>query len=301
MATIFLSYRRTDGAQACRVREWLVRRLGADAVFMDVENIPFAVSFPDYIKTEIESAKLVLALIGTNWSERITRPDDQVRPEIEIAMANNVPVLPILIGNTPMPNPEQLPASIANLARQNAPTVGILNDFDTHMRALMPKIETILGSLTRDSVVTSNPDILNFACAGIMRFLEETYYRPAVLLPMWKVIGTDFYGQNNLGNLVGLYLHRVLRLPESLELHLILSIWTQGVSQEQSIAGWVIRQFEQSPIIPDEYFSAELEGLDLQLKIRRSDEDPRVIWKMITDEPLRLSLAYVATVNQKLT
>jgi hypothetical protein len=35
------------------------------------------------------------------------------------------------------------------------------------------------------------------------------------------------------------------------------------------------------------------------LKIRWSDEDPRQVWKMITDLPLRLSLTYVATVSLK--
>ena len=299
MAIIFLSYRRTDGPQACRVREWLTRRLGAEAVFMDVENIPVAVSFPDYIKTEIERAHLLLALVGSNWVERINQPGDQVRPEIENALAKNIPVLPVLIGNTPMPNPDQLPPSIASIARQNAPTVGVLNDFETHMRALMPWIESILVSLSSDSIVTSNPEILTRACAGITLFLRESFssYLPS---PEWRVIGTAGVANPNYsGNMVGLYLHRVVRLPESLQLHFILSIWADDVSYEQSVAGWIIRQLEQHPVIPEKFFLRALEDLNLQLKIRRSDEDPRAIWKMITDQPLRLSLAYVATVSPK--
>jgi hypothetical protein len=43
MPAIFLSYRRTDSPQACRVFDWLVRRFGKDAVFMDVAAIPLAV------------------------------------------------------------------------------------------------------------------------------------------------------------------------------------------------------------------------------------------------------------------
>ncbi|HEX3084219.1 MAG TPA: toll/interleukin-1 receptor domain-containing protein, partial [Pyrinomonadaceae bacterium] len=174
MAGIFLSYRRTNGAQACRVREWLVRRLGADAVFMDVENIPFAVSFPDYIKKEIANSKVMLALIGDDWATRINQPNDQVLPEIEQALSNQIPVLPVLIGNTAMPNPDKLPSSIANIARQNAERVGILNDFDAHMRLLLPKIEAILGALATDSIVTSNPEVIRQACDGITRFLFET-------------------------------------------------------------------------------------------------------------------------------
>src|SRR5688500_17385621 len=128
MANIFLSYRRTDGPQACRVREWLVRRLGLDAVFMDVEDIPFAVNFSDFIREQITNSKVLIALIGADWTKKISQPDDMVRTEIEVAIASQVPVLPVLIGNTAMPNSDSLPASISTIARQNAMTVGVLNE-----------------------------------------------------------------------------------------------------------------------------------------------------------------------------
>ena len=50
-------------------------------------------------------------------------------------------------------------------------------------------------------------------------------------------------------------------------------------------------------MVPDEFFNYCPAGHPCNLKIRRSDEDPRRIWNMITDEPLCLSLAYVATVS----
>jgi hypothetical protein len=103
-----------------------------------------------------------------------------------------------------------------------------------------------------------------------------------------------------------LFLHRVARLGELLELHFILSFWAPAASDEQLLAGWVTRQLEQTPLIPDEFFAeesyvAEMIAPECDLKIRRSDEDPRQIWKMITDGPLRLSLAYIATVSPKRT
>jgi hypothetical protein len=158
MATIFLSYRRTDSPQACRVHEWLVRRFGNDAVFMDVAAIPFAVSFPDFISDSIGDSKILIALIGAHWSTRIHDGDDPVRIELELALRNQIPVLPVLIGTTPMPSPDELPASISTISRQNATTVGVSHDFDTHMQALLPKIESILGTLAIQSVVTSDPD-----------------------------------------------------------------------------------------------------------------------------------------------
>src|SRR5919109_325372 len=102
MAAIFRSYRRTDSPQACRVDDWLRRRFGSDAVFMDVADIPFATRFTDYIRQEIAKSSILVALIGDRWQEKIGRADDPVRMEIETAVASNVPVLPVLIGTAPM-------------------------------------------------------------------------------------------------------------------------------------------------------------------------------------------------------
>jgi hypothetical protein len=241
MATIFLSYRRTDSPQAMRVNDWLVRRFGADAVFMDVEAIPIAVSFPDFIKQAIADSKILIALIGSQRHAKMDQVDDPVRMEIEAAIANNVTVLPVLSGNTPMPNADELPASISTIARQNAVTVGVLRDFDTHMQTLLPKIESILGTLARQSIVISDPMVIDHACD--------------------------------------------------------LSFWSQNVSMIHRVTGWVLKELEQTPLISDDGNIDSRPTWDL--KIRRGDEDARQIWKMITDRPLQLSLAYIATISPK--
>src|SRR5262249_58657568 len=99
MAIIFLSYRRTDSPQACRVYDWLVQRFGHDAVFMDVSNIPFAVSFTDYIKQEISNSKVLIALIGAGWQTKIREADDPVRMELETAGAQRIHVVAVLLGS----------------------------------------------------------------------------------------------------------------------------------------------------------------------------------------------------------
>lgn len=274
---------------------------------MDVEDIPFAVNFSDFIKEEITNSRVLIALIGPDWIKKISQPDDPVRTEIEVAIASQVPVLPLLIGNTPMPDPDRLPASISTIARQNAVTVGVLNDFDAHMQSLLPKIESILGSLAKESMATSDPEVISRACRGITAYLGDRYlgdrYRsaPFFLDPSWFVIGTDDLssGQNTQVLSVTLFLHRVTRLAELLELHFILSFWARQADAEQMLAGWVVRQLERSPVIPDEFFDLPTLERELTLTIRRSDEDAREVWKMITSDPLRLSLAYVATVKPK--
>jgi hypothetical protein len=100
---------------------------------------------------------------------------------------------------------------------------------------------------------------------------------------------------------VTLFLHRARRLGEALDLHFIVSFWGHAAINEHRLAGWVMHLFERMPVIPDEYLVHGRQAVDCDLKIRRSDEDPRQIWQMITEEPLRLSLAYVATITPRLS
>ena len=294
MATIFLSYRRTDGPQACRVYDWLVERFGSDAVFMDVSAIPFAVSFPEFIKEAIVSSKVLIALIGADWHTRIGQDADPVRLEIETAAAAGISILPVLIGNTPMPAGEQLPPSIAMITLQNAHTLGVLRDFDTHMRALLPKIESILGRLSLQPVAALDAAAIRVACTGIVNFLSERYMQSGPMPGVeWKVFGThDFYAVNSAG-CVTLYLHRIMVLADLLDLHFILSVFAKASYAEHALAGWMLHELAHTPMIASRFFD---EGPSrFTAKIRRSDEDPRQVWKMITDQPLRLSMAYVAT------
>jgi len=295
---IFLSYRRTDGPQACRVCDWLVGRFGADAVFMDVTAIPFAVSFSDFIREAIEESSILIALIGADWHSRINEADDPVRMEIETALANKVPVLPVLIGNTTMPGPDELPESIASIAMQNAIAVGVLHDFHSHMQLLLPKIESILGAMAGESTTAADPQIVRLACSGIVQFLidrvglsDDGFLRTIT----WHALGTDEF-ERMTPNAGTFYLHRVTRLAELLELHFIISCWGHASDVEYLLAGWVMSELERTPVIPAVYFADNVAGPALELKVRRSDEDARKVWKMVTDQPLRLSLSYIATI-----
>lgn len=298
MATIFLSYRRTDGPQACRIYDWLSARFGGDAVFMDVAAIPFAVSFSEFIREAIEQSKVLIALIGADWDERIAEPNDSVCMEIETALVNGIPVLPVLIGNTPMPDRDSLPDAIADIATQNAVTVGVLHNFHSHMQSLLPKIESILGAMAVESEVTANPQIVQLACRGIVDYLRDKAgysSNQATQMVNWQSIGTNEF-ETMTGNTGTLFLHRITRLAELLELHFILSFWGHTSDIEHVLAGWTISELERTPVMPENYFGVYLEDAELELKLRRSDEDARQIWKMVTGRSLRLSLSYVATI-----
>jgi len=71
---------------------------------------------------------VLLALIGERWltitdekgRARLDNPKDFVRLEIEAALTRNVRVIPILVEGARMPRPDQLPPSLAKLARRQA-------------------------------------------------------------------------------------------------------------------------------------------------------------------------------------
>jgi TIR domain len=126
---IFISYRREDTAYPAG---WLFERLaehfGGDQVFKDVDSIELGDDFVEVITRAVGSCDVLLALIGDQWltisdthgRRRLDAPDDFVRVEIEAALTRNVRVIPILVDGAMMPRADQLPASLAMLARRNA-------------------------------------------------------------------------------------------------------------------------------------------------------------------------------------
>ncbi|MFI5274875.1 MAG: TIR domain-containing protein, partial [Ktedonobacterales bacterium] len=127
MATIFLSYRRTDSKQvAIRLYQWLVSHgVPAHEIFFDDQSIPRGARFPDTIKHAVCDAAVVLAIIGPRWltekspglfkKPRIFERDDWVRQEIALALQSQRPIIPVLLDGMHMPTLAQLPPSITAL------------------------------------------------------------------------------------------------------------------------------------------------------------------------------------------
>jgi formylglycine-generating enzyme required for sulfatase activity len=148
MAKIFLSYRRQDSAaMAGRIFDRLCLHFGHDAVFMDIDNIPFGVNFRKHIDAAVGECDVVLAVIGTKWAgdadahRRVDDPRDFVRIELESALKREIPVIPILIDHARMPGEADLPASLALLADYNAIEIDLGRDFHPHVDRLIRGIE----------------------------------------------------------------------------------------------------------------------------------------------------------------
>ena len=132
---VFISYTRADThEEALRLREHLETAFpGAGkhfTVFMDDHSIPGGVAFWSRISEEIPRADALIALVGPEWRQRFrgsvtTESDavDYVRREIEIASANNVKVIVVLVRGA-LVNDFDLPESLRLL--MSSPSTSML-------------------------------------------------------------------------------------------------------------------------------------------------------------------------------
>src|SRR5262245_18437446 len=165
MANIIISYRRSDSAAiAGRVRDRLAEHYGADAVFMDIDSIPFGIDFRQQIQEVVTKNHIMLVLIGAKWMgakkggmSRISGDeDDPIRIEIETALKQRMPLIPILVGGASMPKSGALPESLQKLRFLNAAEVDDGRDFHQHLDRLIramdrPLTESKLGALEQKS------------------------------------------------------------------------------------------------------------------------------------------------------
>lgn len=127
---IFISYRRTDDpATVGRLRDRLRAVYGRGAVFRDIDGIGPGSRFADVIDDALTRADVVLVVIGPHWVDmrddqgqrRLDQPDDWVRNEVQRALErDDVVVVPVLIGDTPLPTAADLPGDLHGLLAYEA-------------------------------------------------------------------------------------------------------------------------------------------------------------------------------------
>ena len=150
---IFISYRREDSAGFVRALLGPLRqRFGSDRIFKDTDNIPPGEDFVKAIRRELESCKVLLAVIGGEWmtvedprtkKRRLDNPNDYLRIEVATALKNeHVVVIPVLVDRAGMPTTEDLPEDLGLLARRNAIELSD-SRWDTDIERLVRAIEAI--------------------------------------------------------------------------------------------------------------------------------------------------------------
>ena len=153
MEAIFVSYRRNDASgHAGRLHADLAAAFGTGAVFMDVGGIGMGSDFLDVIERTVKSCSVVIAVIGRDWAgksdtggcSRLDDPHDVVRKELEMALACQKPVIPVLVAGAPMPAKGDLPPSLEPLTFRQA-TMASNERWAVDVAALVHHLHDSLG------------------------------------------------------------------------------------------------------------------------------------------------------------
>jgi hypothetical protein len=126
---IFISYRRKEAsAYALLLRKELGEVFGENAIFQDIHSLHFGIDFRKEITEAVASCKVLIAVIGPQWQDRLdekkSQPleasDDVLRLEIAAALKRGIPVVPLLLPGATTPDPDELPPDLKELAYRNA-------------------------------------------------------------------------------------------------------------------------------------------------------------------------------------
>lgn len=129
MSRIFINYRRQDTeGYVGRLYDHLAQHFDRDDVFMDVDNIKPGADFVQTLEDAVNTCDVFIAMIGPHWlgitddagQRRLDQWNDFVRIEIASALKYGKFVIPVLVGQARMPNPDDLPEDIRALSRRNA-------------------------------------------------------------------------------------------------------------------------------------------------------------------------------------
>lgn len=201
MPRIIISYRRSDAAAiAGRIFDRLVAHFGKNAVFMDVDNIPFGIDFREHINKALGEIDILLVVIGPKWigadrhgRVRINEADDPVRIEVEAALGRDIPVVPVLVDGTTMPGLSELPESLSELSYRNAAEVDTGRDFHPHMDRLIRSMDKILRNAPRRAVAKRLATI-QFPKRAVIAYLIAIFL-------IGSSLGAAWYFRDKLSNL----------------------------------------------------------------------------------------------------
>jgi hypothetical protein len=154
---IFVNYRTGDEPfAAILLDELMVARFGPDMVFRDGRAIRLGEEFRDRLWESLASSSVLLVVIGPRWLtievdgvRKLDQPNDYVRREIAFALANDITVVPVLVGDTSLPREADLPDDIKPLVFQQYHRIHPRNEH-RDIRALADELAAILRRTSPD-------------------------------------------------------------------------------------------------------------------------------------------------------
>lgn len=203
---IFICYRREDSEEtAARIYDRLTEAYGREAVFKDVDTIPLPVKFAEFISDWLQDASLVLVLIGPDWLTvkdsrgvaRLSDPEDFVRLEIVTALSLPIPLIPVAVRRSTLPNAAALPDGIGDLAKWNGVSVRPDPDFHGDVDRLLLRIRELTGvnegqQILRNTLIANHHDRIRFALQNTSDYpVHVTHVRFCFRFHDWLTANPD--------------------------------------------------------------------------------------------------------------
>ncbi len=160
---LFISYRPSDSYQITRkIYDELLTEYNINIVFTDVNSIPFGSDFRKVIDQSVAECEACLIIIdqtclnaadeyGTRCVDNQT---DSVRLELESTLQRSIPIIPILVNDASMPDPNQLPLTIQAIAFYKSIVIRTDQNFYEDTNQLV----SVINAMTEISV-ESNFDV----------------------------------------------------------------------------------------------------------------------------------------------
>jgi len=116
-----------------------------------METIEAGSDFVDIIEQAVGGCEVMLAVIGPTWltvidelgQRRIHDPDDFIKLEIVSAINRKIPMIPVLVNGAGMPEAEELPPQLKDLASLQA-VVMSHDNWDDDMQELIIAIDNLV-------------------------------------------------------------------------------------------------------------------------------------------------------------
>ncbi|HET8642250.1 MAG TPA: toll/interleukin-1 receptor domain-containing protein [Pseudonocardiaceae bacterium] len=211
MALVFVSYRTGDAAHvAAAVHERLVAAFGPGQVFRDARSMGPGERYPSTIRSALRRADVVVAVIGHQWlaanehgQRLVDREWDWVRWEITTAVEFGIPIVPVLVDDTPLPDAAALPGRMAELARFQVARVRHTDqgpDLDRLAAALVERVPALTQSRTPVPIPSTGPRSRMPARLGVRgRALGISIALVVALAGTGRHCRSGFYGGPELG------------------------------------------------------------------------------------------------------
>ena len=190
MAGIFISYRRDDSSGiAGRLYDYLSQHVPRDQLFIDVDDIPPGRDFADALAQRVSNCDVALIIIGPRWvnavdengDRRLDNPNDFVRLELEATLTREINVIPVLVDGATMPSADELPDSLAPLARRQAMEI-VHTRFSSDAKRVVDALQRMRPAkkgLARVVFLL----LMTLALAGALLFLSRGFFSSLSELP----------------------------------------------------------------------------------------------------------------------